>query len=85
VTQDFALASAPSEIEGIDEVRVRTRRISGQPKDWQRLNKMLFQDLRKQFLIWRSLTGEVMEEYRQRTLGGVEAARAVEAQGEPKK
>lgn len=81
VTQDFVLASAPSEIRGIEEVRVMTRRISGQPKDWQRLNKVLFQDLRKQFLIWRSLSGEVMEEYRQRTLGGIESAR--KEQGEP--
>lgn len=75
VTQDFALASAPSEIEGIDEVRVRTRRISGQPKDWQRLNKVLFQDLRKQFLIWRSLSTEIMDDYRQKAVGAVESGR----------
>ncbi|MBC7980148.1 MAG: ABC transporter permease, partial [Armatimonadetes bacterium] len=68
VTQRFQLRSGPSEIPGIDEVLITLERISGQPKDWQRLNKQLLDDLRKQFLIWRSLPAEVMETYRQRTL-----------------
>lgn len=68
VTQDFQLTSAPSEIPGIDEVRIILKRESGQPKDWERLNKNLLDDLRKQFLIWRSLPAETMENYRQETL-----------------
>ncbi len=68
VTQDFELRSQPSEIEGIDEVLIVLERRSGQPKDWVRLNKVLLDDLRKQFLIWRSLPAEVMESYRDRTL-----------------
>jgi hypothetical protein len=68
VTQDFRLYSAPSQIPGIDEVRIQITRLSGQPKDWARLNKVLMDDLRKQFLIWRSLPRETMESYRMRTL-----------------
>jgi hypothetical protein len=68
VSQSFQLCSAPSEIPGIDEVRIRLERASGQPKDWQRLNKVFMDDLRKQFLIWRSLPQETMEQYRRRTL-----------------
>jgi hypothetical protein len=68
VTQSFELTSAPSEIAGIDEVAIKINRLSGQPKDWARLNKVLLDDLRRQFLIWRALPNETMEIYRQRTL-----------------
>lgn len=68
VSQNFALRSTPSEIPGIDEVRVILTRISGQPKDWQRLNKVFLDDLRQQFLIWRSIPSQTMEHYRQITL-----------------
>ncbi len=68
VTQDFHLHSSPSDIQGIDEVIIRLVRKSGQQKDWQRLNKVLLDDLRRQFLIWRSLPHETMETYRLRTL-----------------
>jgi hypothetical protein len=68
VTQDFELRSAPSEIKGIDEVIIKISRRSGQPKDWKRLNKVLLDDLRRQFLIWRALPPGTMESYRNRTL-----------------
>ncbi len=68
VTQDFDLDSTPSEIQGIDEIELTLKRRSGQPKDWIRLNKVLLDDLRKQFLLWRSLPHETMEVYRARTL-----------------
>jgi len=71
VTQDIFLKSAPSEIPGIDEVNIRLTRRSGQPKDWARLNKVLLNDLRTQFLLWRSLPAETMEIYRQRTLAQI--------------
>lgn len=72
VSQFFSLRSTPSEIEGIDEVRVILSRSSGQPKDWQRLNKVFLDDLRQQFLIWRSVPKDTMEMYRQRTLTSVD-------------
>jgi len=68
VTQDFELRSTPSEIKGIDEVKIQLIRRSGQPGDWVRLNRNLFDDLRTQFLLWRSIPKEVMEQYREQTL-----------------
>ena len=68
VTELFDLRSAPSEIPGIDEVRIRLERKSGQPGDWIRLNRNLFHNLRTQFLLWRSIPKDAMEHYRQQTL-----------------
>jgi ABC-type lipoprotein release transport system permease subunit len=68
VTQSMELRAAPGGIPGIDEVYLTLVRRSGQPKDWRRLNQRLLDDLRKQFLIWRSLPADVMESYRERTL-----------------
>ncbi len=68
VNQHFTLLSQPSDIEGIDEVRILIRRLSGAPGDWQRGNRVFIHDLRKQLLIWRSLPAEVMDKYRSRTL-----------------
>ena len=57
-------------------------RLSGQPKDWQRLNKVFLDDLRQQFLIWRSISPETMEHYRQQTL---EALQIMNGNGEDTK
>jgi len=76
VSQRFHLQAVPSEIPGIDEVHIRLERISGQPKDWQRLNRVFLKDLRQQFLIWRSIPQEAMETYRERTLTHFGAAAA---------
>ncbi|KKM75564.1 hypothetical protein LCGC14_1389000 [marine sediment metagenome] len=69
VSQKFALLARPSEIEGIEEIRILLRRISGTKGDWQRANRVFINELRKQLLIWRSVTPEIMERYRQNTLG----------------
>ena len=68
VNQRFAMLSQPSEIEGINEIRILIYRLSGSHGDWRRSNRLFVNDLRKQLLIWRSLTTEVMEQYRQKTL-----------------
>jgi len=68
VNQRFAMLSQPSEIEGIDEVRILIYRLSGAQGDWQRSNRVFVNDLRKQLLIWRSLPHQTMDHYRQKTL-----------------
>jgi len=68
VSQSFRMTSAPSEVPGISEVGICIKRMSGQPRDWERLNNVLMDDLRKQFLLWRSLPNEKTEEYRHTTL-----------------
>ena len=68
VTQEFSITSVPSEIEGVDEVHISITRLSGTIGDWRRTNRPFINDLRKQFLIWRSLPPETMEDYRKKTL-----------------
>ncbi|MGC9454145.1 MAG: FtsX-like permease family protein [Phycisphaerae bacterium] len=68
VNEDFVLLSRPSEIEGIDEVRILIYRRSGAHGDWRRANRVFINDLRKQLLIWRSLPEDVIESYRQKTM-----------------
>ena len=82
VNQRFALLSQPSDIEGIDEVRILIYRLSGAPGDWQRGNRVFINDLRKQLLIWRSLPAEVMDKYRAKTLEAWEQLPTEQVDGE---
>ncbi len=68
VTQDFVITAVPSEIEGVDEVVIRIHRLSGAQGDWIRGNRVFIRDLRIQFLAWRTLSGEAVEDYRIKTL-----------------
>lgn len=68
VTQNFALLSEPSEIDGIDEIRILIWRISGARGDWIRANRVFINELRKQLLIWRTVATEITDQYRQNTL-----------------
>ena len=68
VTQHLTLTAVPSEIEGVDEVAVRITRLSGAASDWHRANRVFLRDLRKQFLLWRTLSTEAIEQYRMETL-----------------
>ena len=74
VTQDFSLTAVPSEIPGVDEVAIRAERTSGAAADWRRAQRVFLQDLRKQFLLWRTLSAEVAESYRMQTLQALAGA-----------
>jgi hypothetical protein len=67
VTEELTLQACPSEIEGIDEVRVTLRRLSGAERDWIRGTRVFLKELRSQFLVWRTLSAEKIEAYRART------------------
>jgi hypothetical protein len=73
VSQMFKLSTAPSEIPGIQEVTIRFERLSGRPANWERFNRIFINDLRKQFLIWRALNHDAMENYRARTDVAIQA------------
>ena len=68
VTQTFELTAVASEIPGVDEVVIRAERQSGAVSDWKRGNRVFLHDLRRQFLLWRTLTPEAVESYRMETL-----------------
>ena len=69
IEQTFVMLSQPSDVEGIDEVRVLLRRTSGSYGDWQRANRVFIDDIRRQFLIWRTVDEAVAKKYRETTLG----------------
>jgi len=68
VTENFTLTASPSEIPGVDEVSIVAERTSGAAADWKRTNRTFLQDLRRQFLLWRTLSTEAVESYRMQTL-----------------
>ncbi|NOY80963.1 MAG: hypothetical protein GXP31_08140 [Kiritimatiellaeota bacterium] len=78
ISQKFLLTSAPSGIEGIAEVKIRLERKSGSPGSWRRSNKVFLDDLRRQFLIWRTVSQEHVAMYRGRTVAEL-AGEAAEA------
>lgn len=77
IFQKFRMYSSEFEIPGIDEVVVELRRIGGTPSSWYRSNRAFAEELRKQFLLWRSLPIETIEHYRaatEATLSGADKA-----------
>jgi hypothetical protein len=67
IFQKFKMYSSEFEIKGIDEVVVEITRQGGTPNAWMRSNRGFADELRKQFLLWRSLPIETIEHYRAQT------------------
>ena len=61
------------EIKGIREVVVELERIGGTPNAWVRGNRVFANDLRQQFLFWRSLPIDTIKHYRQETQRAIDA------------
>ena len=67
VLQRLSMHTRPSDIPGIDEVVVELTRLNGAPGTWLKTNRSFIEDLRNQFLIWRSLPPETVEHYQRTT------------------
>ena len=63
VSQTIALDTAPTDLEDVYEVNLTLTRVSGDVSNWKRVNRRFLNVLRKQFLIWRTLTAEDRERY----------------------
>lgn len=63
ISQVFELTARPSEIPEVCEIHVKSERMSGPPGSWRRSNTMFMKDLRRQFLLWRTLDEELMDHY----------------------
>ncbi|MBN1256292.1 MAG: FtsX-like permease family protein [Planctomycetes bacterium] len=72
VFQEFKMYSRESEIAGIMEVVVELHKINGSSAAWLRGNRTFINDLRNQFLLWRSLPVETLEVYREQTSTSVQ-------------
>lgn len=67
IFQTFRMYSKEFEIKGIEEVVVELERLGGTPSAWVRSNRAFADELRRQFLLWRSLPVETVEHYRRMT------------------
>lgn len=67
VFQKFRMYARELDIPGIEEVVVEIERIAGSPGAWIRGNRTFAADLRRQFLLWRSLPIATIEHYRRIT------------------
>jgi hypothetical protein len=67
VMQEFTMFSRPSEIEDIDEIVVQLDKVSGTDGAWLRGNRVFVNDLREQFLLWRSLPLSTVMHYREQS------------------
>ncbi len=63
VSQDTVLRATATGQYGIYEIEMVLNRMSGEFQAWKRTNRLFLTLLRKQFLIWRTLSDEVRQEY----------------------
>lgn len=71
--QNFKMYSQDSDIPGIMEVAIELERTAGAPGPWIRSNRSFVDDLRNQFLLWRSLPVETVEHYCSQTEASLKA------------
>ena len=63
VSQDVELRAVPTGDFGIYMIQLYIRRLSGQSTTWVRINRGFLDDIRKQFLIWRTMPPGTKQEY----------------------
>lgn len=63
VSQVVVLDTIPTDMEDVYELKLTIHRQSGDISNWKRVNRRFLNTLRKQFLIWRTLSTEERERY----------------------
>jgi len=63
VSQHTEMRAVPAGDFGVYEIQLRIRRLSGQATTWVRINRGFLNEVRKQFLLWRTIRPEGKEEY----------------------
>lgn len=63
ISQRFEITAQLSDIEEVCEIHVRIERLSGPPAAWTRANRLFLEDIRRQFLLWRTLNDEERDQY----------------------
>lgn len=56
VQQNLRIEFVPTEMQDVYAISLHLERISGDPEHWESLNRRFLRSLRRQFLIWRTLT-----------------------------
>lgn len=68
VCQEVDLDFRPSEFEGFHEIHMTIRRLDGDEVSWRRTCRLFLSNLRKQFLLWRTLAPRQKNRYRDAVL-----------------
>ncbi len=76
VAEELSMYSAPSDIDGVDVVTVSILRRDGSKGAWLRGNQRFVDEVRNQFLLWRSLPVETVMHYRELAAAKLEGERA---------
>jgi hypothetical protein len=63
VSQHIKLETVPTDIEDVFDLRLTLDRVSGDVSNWKRVNRRFMNTLRKQFLIWRTLSTAERDRY----------------------
>lgn len=56
VQQNTALVFEPTDMNDVYSIKLKLERLSGDPENWENLNHRFLRALRKQFLVWRTLS-----------------------------
>lgn len=72
ISQHFHLRAEPTDLNAIYRIHISLRLLSGQRNAWRRVVLPFLKELRKQFLVWRTLDELTMDRYR--AAGGDEQA-----------
>jgi hypothetical protein len=63
VSQHIKLETVPTDLPDVYDLRLTLTRVSGDVSNWKRVNRRFLNTLRKQFLIWRTLSAAERERY----------------------
>lgn len=63
VSQMIKLETVPTDLEDVYDLRLTLNRVSGDVSNWKRVNRRFLNTLRKQFLIWRTLSASERARY----------------------
>jgi len=56
VQQNMSLVFTPTDLSDVYQIALNMQRLSGDPENWETLNRRFLRSLRKQFLVWRTLS-----------------------------
>ena len=82
VSQHIKLETVPTDLEDVYDLRLTLTRVSGDVSNWKRVNRRFLNTLRKQFLIWRTLSGAERDRYLEE-MSHMRAGDGVAADGGP--
>ena len=77
ISQDVDIFLMPSKEEGLYELQLRLVRRSGETSAWKRVNRGFIGDLRRQLLLWRTITPEGQRTYIRQGRASVEGTEFV--------